>query len=78
MKGRKTYESIGRCLPGRVNVIVTKQTNYSLQNATIVHSLEDAIQCAKSTGDTEAIIIGGGFHFKHIHKHAKNIILILA
>jgi dihydrofolate reductase len=56
--GRKTHESIGRLLPGRTTVIVTRQQDYAVPGAVIAHSLEDAVaQCA---GDSEIFIIGGG------------------
>lgn len=56
--GRKTYESIGRLLPGRTTVIVTRQHDYAVPGAVIAHSLEDAV--ARCAGDSEIFIIGGG------------------
>ena len=56
--GRKTYDSIGRLLPGRTTVIVTRQTGYHVPGAVIAHSLEDAI--AKCGADEEIVVIGGG------------------
>lgn len=44
--GRKTHESIGRILPGRLNIIVTTDTNYKVEGGVVVHSLEDAIETA--------------------------------
>jgi dihydrofolate reductase len=56
--GRKTHESIGRMLPGRTTVIVTRQRDYAVPGAKIAHTLEAAIaQCA---GDSEVFVIGGG------------------
>ena len=55
--GRKTYESIGKLLPGRTSVIVTRRQGYLLPGAIIAHSLEDAIdRCAN---DDEIFVIGG-------------------
>ncbi len=55
--GRKTYESLGRLLPGRTTVIVTRNPEYQVAGAVVAHSLEAAIQlCA---GDTEPFMIGG-------------------
>jgi len=55
--GRKTFESIGRLLPGRTSVIVTRQAGYSVPGAVVAHSLEAAIEaCA---GDEEIFVIGG-------------------
>ncbi|MBI2296541.1 MAG: dihydrofolate reductase [Betaproteobacteria bacterium] len=55
--GRKTWESIGRPLPGRASVVVTRQRGYRAPGALVVHSLEDAV--AVCGGDKEAFVIGG-------------------
>ncbi len=59
--GRKTYESIGRPLPGRENIIITRQTGYKVPGAIVVNSLQDAIlKCEESsTINSENFIIGG-------------------
>ncbi len=55
--GRKTYESLGRLLPGRTTVIVTRNTSYHVGGALVAHSLEEALRlCA---GDDEVFLIGG-------------------
>ena len=56
--GRKTFESIGRLLPVRTTVIVTRQSDYQVDGAVIVNSLEAAQ--AAATDDSELFIIGGG------------------
>ena len=55
--GRKTYESIGRILPNRTFIIVTRNENYVVDGAIVVHSLRDAINSVKE--DEEVFIIGG-------------------
>ena len=55
--GRKTWESIGRLLPGRTAVIVTRQRDYRVPGAVVAHSLEQAI--AAGGGDDEIFVIGG-------------------
>jgi len=55
--GRKTYESLGRLLPGRTSVIVTRNTDYQLEGALIAHSLPAAIDLCKN--DAEVFVIGG-------------------
>jgi dihydrofolate reductase len=55
--GRKTYESLGRLLPERTTVIVTRNKDYKLEGALIAHSLEEAVALCKS--DDEAFLIGG-------------------
>ena len=60
--GRKTYESIGRLLPGRTTVIVTRQRDYAVPGAIIAHSLADAINAAAR--DDEVFVIGGAEVFR--------------
>lgn len=55
--GRRTWESIGRALPGRKNIVVSRDPRYEAPGATVVGSLEDAWRAA---GDAdEACVIGG-------------------
>lgn len=63
--GRKTFESIGRVLAGRTNIIITREADYKVEGAEIVHSLDDALKIARdSTGSMEIFIIGGGQIFE--------------
>jgi dihydrofolate reductase len=55
--GRKTYDSLGRLLPGRTTVIVTRNKDYKVEGALIAHSLQDAIGLCKA--DDEVFLIGG-------------------
>jgi dihydrofolate reductase len=55
--GRKTYESIGRPLPGRTTIIVTRDPAYRQEGCLIAHSVEDAMRL--SAQDDEAFIVGG-------------------
>lgn len=55
--GRKTYESIGRPLPNRRNIVITGQKEYVAQGIDIVHSLSEAIKLCES--EEEVMIIGG-------------------
>jgi len=55
--GRKTWESIGRLLPGRTTVIVTRQRGYRVPGALVTHSLDAAI--AACGNDSEIFVIGG-------------------
>ena len=61
--GRKTYDSIGKPLPGRTNIIITRDQNYSAEGCSIVHSLDQALTLAESVavidGQEEVIVIGG-------------------
>ena len=55
--GRKTFESIGRPLPNRINIIITRDKNYKAIGCIVVHSAADALKAAK--GSQEAMVIGG-------------------
>ena len=55
--GRKTYESLGRLLPGRTTIIVTRNKSYQVTGALIAHSLQAAILLAAD--DAEPFLIGG-------------------
>jgi dihydrofolate reductase len=55
--GRKTFESLGRLLPGRTSVIVSRNRHYQVEGAIVVASLEEAMNCCKD--DDEAFLIGG-------------------
>ncbi len=60
--GRKTYESLGRLLPNRTTVIVTRNKNYHVESALIAHSLKSAIELCKT--DNEPFLIGGAELYK--------------
>lgn len=66
--GRKTWESIGRALPGRTNIVVTRARDYEADNARVVDSLADAIDLAENIsfidGSDEAFVIGGAEMYK--------------
>lgn len=55
--GRKTHESIGRVLPGRENVVISRDTSYRAKDCTVLHSLECAY--AKFHNNDEIMIMGG-------------------
>jgi dihydrofolate reductase len=55
--GRKTYESIGRPLPGRTFVVVTRQQDYAPQGVKVAHTVDEALALAQ--GDEEAFVAGG-------------------
>jgi dihydrofolate reductase len=57
--GRKTWASVGRPLPGRISVVVTRDPQFEAEGAIVVHSLEDALRVAAQGGEREAFIAGG-------------------
>ena len=60
--GRKTHESIGRPMPERLNIIITRDKNYKTDNCIVVNSREDAVKAAK--GSNEIMVIGGAEIYK--------------
>ncbi len=58
--GRNCFASIGRPLPHRVNIIVTRNPFFVVSDCLVVHSIDEALAMAKAHGETEAFIIGGG------------------
>ncbi|REJ85183.1 MAG: dihydrofolate reductase [Bacteroidetes bacterium] len=62
LMGRKTFESIGKALPGRTNVVITRNEEYRAEGCVMCKSLKEAINHASS--DTELFIFGGGEIFQ--------------
>jgi dihydrofolate reductase len=73
--GRKTYETIGRKLPGRVMVILTRKKDFFAEGCLVVNSLGAAIDLVKVDLDNELFIIGGGEIFKQAIGMADKIYL---
>ena len=61
--GRKTHESIGKPLPGRENIIITRNNEYISEGCTVLYSVQELIHYAKQL-DEEVFIIGGAEIFK--------------
>ena len=75
LMGRKSFESLGKPLPGRLNVVITRQNDWKPEGALVVHSVEDAIKVAAAADYNEAFIIGGGEIFKEAMPVADKIYL---
>jgi len=58
--GRKSFESIGRPLPKRTNIVVTRDPFFVATGCVVAHSLPEALAIADENGETEAFVIGGG------------------
>ncbi|MES2690714.1 MAG: dihydrofolate reductase [Bacteroidota bacterium] len=58
--GRKTFDSIGKPLPNRTNIVITRNKELIIEGCVIVHSVEEAITFAKTKNELELVIIGGG------------------
>ena len=77
--GRKTWESLPRRpLPGRTNIVVTKQEGYGAEGALMVSSIEEALSKAKeSSGSEEIFVIGGGEIYNAALPHTSRLYLTL-
>lgn len=60
LMGRKTFESIGRPLPGRQTLILTRDESYQQNDCVTVHSIDEALNYAKTKGEDHLFIAGGG------------------
>jgi len=58
--GRKTFETIGRPLPGRTIIILTRNSAFHADGCIVEKTLDDALKLAKDHGETEVFVIGGG------------------
>lgn len=76
--GRKTYESIGRLLPRRINIIVTRDKSYKVEGAIVTHSIEEAIQVGKEKETRgELCVIGGAQIYEQAMKYTDKLYLTL-
>ncbi len=71
--GRKTYESIGKALPGRPNIVITTNPNYSLGDAIVVTSIDAAMK--EASAFDEVMIIGGGSVYQSMLEQAQRLYL---
>ncbi len=71
--GRKTYESLGRPLPGRTSVIVTRSPLFQAQGCIVVNSIDNAISACQ--GDDEVFFIGGAELYHHALALAERLYL---
>lgn len=71
--GRKTYQSIGRPLPGRTNIVISRDSSLSIEGVTVVASIEQALAAAGNV--EEVMIIGGGSIYQHCLVQADKLYL---
>ncbi|MDE1925276.1 MAG: dihydrofolate reductase [Patescibacteria group bacterium] len=57
--GRKTFESLGKPLPNRTNIVITRDTSWSAEGIVVMHSIEEAVEKAKEIDKDKVFIIGG-------------------
>ena len=73
--GRKTFESIGKPLPNRKNIIITRDKNYKADGYVVAYSIDDALNAAKST--EEVMVIGGANIYAQFLPKANRIYLTI-
>jgi dihydrofolate reductase len=73
--GRNCYESIGKPLPKRTNMVLTRNPFYIVSNCYVLHSLEEALQIAEENGEEEAFIIGGAQIYELGMKYSNKLYL---
>ena len=75
LMGRKTFESLGRPLPGRHNIVVTRDSTYSAAGCTVVYSVDQALLAASR--HSEAMVIGGAALYGQLMTKAQRLYLTL-
>ena len=75
--GRKTFESIGKPLPGREIIVLTKERSYSPSGCSIAHSIDEALSIARFNGEYEVFVIGGGEIFRQFLELSSRLYLTI-
>jgi dihydrofolate reductase len=75
LMGQKTFESIGKVLPDRTNIILSNDKNYKVDGAVVFNNPEEAIQFTEDQGESELMIIGGGMVYEYFLPLANKIYL---
>jgi len=71
--GRKTFESIGRPLPNRKNIIITRDRNYTQEKCLIINSIQEVLNFAASKPHYEIFVIGGAEIYKEFLEYADRL-----
>jgi dihydrofolate reductase len=75
LMGRKTFESIGRPLPNRLNIIMTRETQLTVPGCEVANSLEAALAIAKKQPSQEIFVIGGAEIYQQLMPYTQRIYL---
>jgi dihydrofolate reductase len=70
LMGRRTFDEIRKPLPGRVNVIITRDPHFAAEGVALSRSIDEAINKAEAAGDLEVFLIGGGEIFNQVMHRA--------
>jgi dihydrofolate reductase len=71
--GRKTFDSIGRALPGRLNIVLTANKDWHADGVSVARSIDSALELAKSTSTDKTFVIGGGQIYKLFLAYATSL-----
>lgn len=75
--GRKNFDSIGKPLPKRTNIVVTRNPDYQVPGVVVAHSIDEALEQAAAVEDREIFIIGGGEIYDQTIDRATRLYLTL-
>ncbi len=75
--GHNTYESIGRPLPSRTNIVLTQNKDYAHEGCVMAHSVEDALTKARAVENEEIFIFGGAYVYQQTINLAHRLYLTL-
>ena len=75
LMGKNTFESIGKVLPGRTNIILSSDKNFKVPDGHVFGDVDEALKFAESLGEKELMIIGGGSIYKLLLPKATKIYL---
>ena len=75
LMGRTTHEHIGRPLPGRTNIVLSRREGYTAERCLVATSLQEGLELARQTGAEEAFVIGGGESYREALPLAETIYL---
>lgn len=77
LMGRKTYESIGKPLPKRINIVMTRDENFTAPGCIVVHSIQDALQFAAAEQAPEIVVIGGAHIYQQLLPFTQRIYMTI-
>ncbi|MFA6307893.1 MAG: dihydrofolate reductase [Patescibacteria group bacterium] len=75
--GQNTYESMGKALPKRENIVLTRDPNFKVGDAKVMYSIEEALEYAKNSSEEEIFFIGGASIYAQSIKFADKLYLTL-
>src|SRR5688500_18042251 len=71
--GRKTFEALGKALPGRKNIVLTKQPGWKAEGVVAVKNFDDALFLVREMDIKEVMVIGGGEIYRSVFEKANRI-----